>query len=44
MAFGYITQKQLLAHVNIIMKHAPIDNRHDVFARVLLYIVSFEIA
>jgi len=41
----YATQKQLLAHVKIIMKHnTPIYNRLDVFARVLLYIVSFEIA
>jgi len=30
--------------VNLIMKHAPIYNRHDVFACVLLYNVSFEIA
>jgi len=29
---------------HIIMKHVPIYNRHDVFTRMLLYIVSFEIA
>jgi len=28
---NYITQKQLLAHVNIIMNHTPIHNRHDDF-------------
>jgi len=27
-----VTQKQLLIHVNIIIKHSPIYNRHDVFA------------
>jgi len=43
-ASDYITQKQLFTHVNIIMKHTPIYNRHDVFVCVLLYIVSFEIA
>jgi len=25
------TQNKLLAHVNIMMKHTPIYNRHDVF-------------
>jgi len=44
MASDYITQKQLLAHMNIIMKHTPIYNRHDALAHVLLYIISFEIA
>jgi len=43
MASDCITQKQLLTHVNIIMKHAPIYNRHDVFAHVLLYTLSFKI-
>jgi len=43
-ASGYIAQKQLLVHVDIIMKHVPIYNRHSIFARVLLYIISFEIA
>jgi len=36
MASDYFTQKQLFAHVNIIMKHALIYNRHDVFKCVLL--------
>jgi len=31
MASDYVTQKQLLAHMNIIMKHVPVYNRHDVF-------------
>jgi len=44
MASDCITQKQLLTHVNIIMKHAPLYNRHNVFARMLLYIISFELA
>jgi len=39
-----VSQKQLLTHVNIIMKHTPIYNRYDIFMHVLLYIVSFEIA
>jgi len=44
MASDCITQKRTAyTHVNILMKHAPIYNRHDVFLRVL-YIVSFEIA
>jgi len=43
MASDCVTQKQLLTHVNIIMKHTPIYKRHDVFARVLLYTVSPEI-
>jgi len=29
-ASNYVTRKQLLAHMNIIMKHTHIDNRHDV--------------
>ena len=29
-ASDYVTRKQLLAHMNINMKHAPIYNRHDV--------------
>jgi len=44
MASNCVMQNQLLAHMNIIMKHTPIYNRHDVFMRVLLYIVSFKIA
>jgi len=36
--FWYITLKQLL-NLNIIMKHAPTYNRHDVF-----YIICFKIA
>jgi len=44
MASDCVAQKQLITHVNIIMKHAPIYNRHDVFVCVLLYIVSLEIA
>ena len=35
--------KQMFVHMKIIMKHAPIYNRHDVFALVLLYIVSSKI-
>jgi len=41
-ASDYVTQKQLLAHMNIIMKHASIYNRHNVSACAFLYIVSFE--
>jgi len=45
MASNYVTQKQLLAHMNIIMKHAPIYYMQaQCFAHVLLYIVNFEIA
>jgi len=44
MASDCVTQKQLLTYVNIIMKHAHIYNRHNVFICVLLYIVSFELA
>jgi len=36
-ASDYVTRKQLLAHVDIIMKHAPIYNRHDVSACTSLH-------
>jgi len=38
-ASDYVTQKQLLVYVNIIMKHAPLDNRHDV-SRVCFFTSS----
>jgi len=40
MASYCVIQKQLLTHVNIIMKHTPIYNRHNVFARVLLSLIN----
>jgi len=39
MASDYITQKQLLAHVNIIMKHTPITGM--MFSHMLLFIDVF---
>jgi len=36
-ASDYITRKELHAHVNIIMKHTPIYNRHDVHACASLH-------
>jgi len=37
MASDCVTQKQLLTHMNIIMKHTPIYNRHNVFACASLH-------